>query len=212
MSDPAVDAYFETAESWQAELRALRRILLDLDLDEALKWRQPCYAAEGDNIAIIGGRKASCVVTFFRGALLTDPDGVLVAPGPNSRSGRLLSFTSVAEVHAAEPRIRAFVAESIAHRQAGTTIEPVKLVAEDWPVELVQAFSDDPEMEAAFQALTPGRQRGFLLLFNGAKQSATRTRRILEARARIMLGMGRHDCICGRSKKMPRCDGSHQHI
>lgn len=212
MSDPAVDAYFETAESWQPELRELRRILLDLDLEEALKWRQPCYAAEGDNIAIIGRRKAGCVITFFRGALLADPDGVLLSPGPNSRSGRLLSFTSVAEIRAAEDQIRAFVAESIVHRQAGTTIEPVKVDDGDWPDELVQVFEDDPEMEEAFTGLTPGRQRGFLLHFNGAKQSETRTRRILEARERIMLGKGRHDCICGRSKKFPRCDGSHQFI
>lgn len=212
MRDPAVDTYFETAESWQPELLELRRILLDLDLEERLRWRQPCYAADGDNIAILGRRKANCVLSFFRGALLSDPDGVLSAPGPNSRAGRVLNFTSVEEVHAAEARIRAFVAESIKHRKAGTTIEPVKPVAEDWPAELVEVFAEDPEMEAAFTALTPGRQRGYLLLFNGAKQSKTRTRRVREARARIMLGKGRHDCICGRSKKMPRCDGSHQYI
>lgn len=209
MTDPTVETFFETASTWQAELRALRRILLDLGLEERLRWRQPCYAADGDNIAILGQRKTGCEVAFFRGALLSDPAGVLIMPGPNTRTGRLMRFTSVAEIQAQETQIRIFVAESIAHRQAGTTIKPAETPT-DLLAELVQCFEDDPALEAAFAALTPGRQRGYLLLFEGAKQSATRTKRILAARDRIMQGKGRHDCICGLSKKMPRCDGSHR--
>lgn len=204
-----VEAWFATERPSRAMLRALRRILLELGLSEALKWRHPCYMVEGRNVAILGIRKVGCVLTFFKGALLDDPDGHLLLVGPNTRGGRLLHLTSVRQVRERVPMIRGLLDQAITLERAGRQVERDPVI-EPVPAELSQRFDEDPELKTAFEALTPGRQRGYLLHFNAAKQAATRATRIERERFRIIAGKGLHDCACGRSARMPRCDGTHR--
>lgn len=206
-----VDDYYDGLETWQDELRELRRIVLDLGLTEALKWRQPCYADNGSNVLILSCFKDAATVNFFKGSLLSDPAKVLVVPGENTVGGRFMRFTSVADIRKHEARIRAYVAEAVENERAGKTVDRSKRKELDNPEEMDAIFNDDPAFATAWDALTPGRQRGFLLQFTAAKRSATRTSRVLAARERVMAGKGPNDCICGHSKKMPRCDGSHKH-
>jgi uncharacterized protein YdeI (YjbR/CyaY-like superfamily) len=203
------DAYFDTQPDWQPELRALRQLLLAMGLTETIKWRQPCYTDRGKNIVILSARQIGCELSFLKGALLDDPHDLLILPGPDSRIARLMRFTAVEQIETRAATIRQYVQQAIELTRAGARVPPPAPAAE-LPVELVTAFEADPEFHDAFKALTPGRQRGYLLLFKSAKQASTRARRVQEMRPRILLGKGRHDCICGRSKRMPRCDGSHQ--
>lgn len=185
-----LDPYFER-DGWREEARALRRILLGCGLGEELKWRQPCYTHGGRNIAIIGKMKDAISLGFFRGALLTDPDGLLEAPGENSRFARRIRFTSTAAIEAVAPSIEAFVREAVAAAEAGTKVphsDAIELVEE-----LAAALAADPALKAAFEALTPGRQRGYNIHIKGAKQARTRVARIDKCRARILAGKGFHD-------------------
>mgnify|MGYP002635068330 CR=1 FL=1 len=204
-----VDAWFAAERPFGDVLAALRGVLRDFPVTEALKWRQPCYQAHGRNLAILGARKGGAVLSLLNGALLDDPDGQLLSAGPNTRAARLLSFASVVEVQEHDAALRRFLAQAIALEAAGQRVE-LGPTTEPIPDELTQACDQDPLLGAAFEALTPGRQRGYLLHFNAAKQSATRTARIEAARPRILAGMGLQDCLCGRSARMPRCDGSHK--
>ena len=208
MSAPA-EAWFAEPRPFQTVLNAVRRVLLDLQLQETLKWRQPCYMVDGRNVAILGVRKEGCVLNLFQGAALEDPEGQLLSAGPNTRAARLLCFTSEQQVLEREGALRSLVAQAIALERAGrrVTLEPA---ADPIPETLAQRFDADPELAAAFTALTPGRQRGYLLHFNGARRAETCAARIEQARERILAGKGRHDCVCGRSARMPRCDGAHQ--
>lgn len=205
-----VDAWFARERPCQDLLRALRHVLLDLELDEALKWRQPCYMVDGRNLAILGNRKGGCVVSLLNGALLDDPEGQLLSAGPNTRAARLLQFASMEDLCEREAPLRAFLTQAIALERAGHRVV-LDTPSEPVPEEVLACFGEDPELKAAFEALTPGRRRGYLLHFNAAKQSATRTARVAQARPRIIAGVGRQDCICGRSGHMPRCDGTHKH-
>ncbi|NNC79105.1 MAG: hypothetical protein HKN94_03035 [Acidimicrobiales bacterium] len=205
-----VDDFFGSADGWQQEMRLLRSIVGDHELTEAFKWRQPCYTtAENKNVAIISGFKEYCALAFFKGSLLEDPDGWLEAPGENSQSSRILKFTSVGEIEARRAVIEEFIRAAIEVEAAGKTVELKATSEYEMPEELLDEFSRSSEFEAAFHALTPGRQRGFILFFGGAKQSATRVARIEKHRERIFAGKGIHDCVCGRSQRLPRCDGSH---
>ncbi len=204
----SLEAWFATARPQQGALRALRRVLLDHDLGETLRWRQPCYQVDGRNLAILGTRKADCVLSLFQGVLLTDPEGLLLSAGPNTRAARLVRFTSAQDVHDREPALRRLIGEAIALERAGRRVDAAP-ASEPHPAELQACFDADPALQAAFEALTPGRQRGYLLHINAAKQASTRTARIMQAAPRIMAGLGRHDCHCGKSARMPRCDGSH---
>lgn len=192
LADPRIDGFFEDAERWGAELRALRAILLDTPLVEEWKWRSPCYTFEGANVAMVWGFKEECRLGFFKGVLLDDPQGMLVAPGENSRSSRTLNFTGVDEIRRAEPAIRNFVAQAIASEKAGRKVEFAKddLAA---PEELTVVLESDPQLFQAWEALTPGRRRGWILHFAQPKQSATRTARVEKAAPRILAGKGMHD-------------------
>jgi len=191
--NPGVDAYLAGVGAWRDELAALRAILLDCELTEEVKWRQPCYTFEGGNVAILGEMKAHGIVSFFKGSLLEDPAGVLVKPGENSRAGRLIPFTSVGEVTAMEPILRAYVAEAIEIEKAGLKVDFTRDAVLEPPSELLVKFDEDPGLKAAFDALTPGRRRGYVLHFTEPKQSKTRTARIEKATPRILAGKGRHD-------------------
>ncbi|MCI5075406.1 YdeI/OmpD-associated family protein [Oricola sp.] len=187
-----IDAFFEKDGRWREELRALRAILLDCPVGEEWKWRGPVYTAHDGNIAILHHMKDAAVVGFFKGVLLDDPDGLLRMPGENSRSSRFVKFTSVDEVAQQEAALRALIAGAIANEKAGLKVDFPK---DDlpYPAELVDRLDGDPEFRDAFEGLTPGRQRGWVLHFSGAKQSATRVSRIDKAAPKILAGKGMHD-------------------
>ena len=186
-TDPDVDAYFDAATDWAAEQRALRQILRRTPLAEAYKWKQPVYTHDGANLVTIWAFKDGCGLGFFRGVLLDDPDEVLEHVGPNSRSAMKMMFGSVAAIEAAEPRIHAYVAEAIEREERGETVDFPKDDLE-LPAELVEALAADPELSAAWDALTPGRRRSHVLHISGAKKSETRTARIERNRAKILAG------------------------
>lgn len=191
-TDPRVDAIFATATLWPDELAAVRAILGDTELTEEFKWRAPCYTFAGGNVAMLWGFREACTLGFFKGVLMADPEGVLAAPGENSRASRTLRFTSVAQVHAMEPVIRAYVAEAIGIETAGMKVEFPK---DDLPqpAELTARLAADPALRAAFAALTPGRQRGWVLQFSAPKRPDTRSARIDRAAPRILQGKGPND-------------------
>jgi uncharacterized protein YdeI (YjbR/CyaY-like superfamily) len=175
-------------DRWRAETAALKTILSAFDLTEERKWGKPCYTLDGNNVVIIQGFKESCALMFFQGALLKDPKKLLVQLG-RVQAARLMRFTSAREIATKATTIKAYVREAIAAAKAGLKVEkkPIELAV---PAELKARFRKDPELERAFDALTPGRQRGYLFHFAGAKQSATRTARIEKARPAILQGRG----------------------
>jgi uncharacterized protein YdeI (YjbR/CyaY-like superfamily) len=191
---PRRAAYLAAAEPWEDVLAELRRILLGCGLTEEVKWGAPCFMADGGNVAILGPMRDSCVLSFFKGVLLSDPEGVLEAPGANSRSARFIRFTDVAGVRAMEPVVIAYVDEAAGLERAGAKVDFGKDRDEvAVPAELAAALDGDPAFAAAFAALTPGRRRGWLIHFSGGKQPATRTSRIEKAKPRILDGKGMHD-------------------
>lgn len=190
--DPRIEDFFADAPRWRAELAALRAILLDSGLAEEWKWRSPCYTADGGNVALLWGFKEECRLGFFKGVLLQDPRGILVAPGENSRSSRTLNFTSLDEVRQLEGVVRDYVRDAIELEKAGRRVE---LPKDDLapPAELVAILAGDAALKDAFEALTPGRRRGWILHFAQPKQPVTRTSRIQKAAPRILAGKGMHD-------------------
>ncbi|QTN33442.1 YdeI/OmpD-associated family protein [Akkermansiaceae bacterium] len=211
MITPA-DSYFDQAKNWSDELNALREIALDCGLKEELKWGSPCYTSRAKNIAIIGILKDCCVLSFFKGALLTDPNGILSKPGENTQAARVIRFTSVAEIAKMKPALEAFIEEAIAAEEAGLKAIPDEKPDLVFPDELKEKLDANPALKSAFHALTPGRQRAYVVHFSAAKQSATRTARIEKCTPLILCGKGLNDCTCGLSKRMPQCDGSHKFL
>ena len=205
-----VEAYVRDTALWKRELKGARKILIDCGLTEDFRWRGPCYTHEGKNIVTLGTLKAGCSLGFLKGALLKDPRGVLEKPGANSRIARRIVVTSVSQIRELEPAIRDFVSQAIEAERAGQKVELPEDSELDLPDEVERIFETDPKLRAAFEALTPGRRRGYLLHFRSAIQSATRTARVKNCTTKIMAGKGMHDCVCGRSARMPRCDGSHK--
>ncbi|HVZ07897.1 YdeI/OmpD-associated family protein [Rhodopila sp.] len=175
-------------ERWQAEIAELQRILSKFDLREECKWGKPCYALDGKNVVIIQDFKEYCALGFFQGALLKDTKKLLVQLG-QVHAARVMKFTSVGEIAAKTATINAYVREAVAAAQAGMKVEtkPPKIPV---PKELKEKFRDDPRFKRAFEALTPGRQRGYLLHFAGAKLSGTRVARIEKAMPAIFEGRG----------------------
>ncbi len=175
-------------ERWQAEIAELKRILSGFELSEERKWGKPCYVMDGKNVVIIQDFKDYCALGFFKGALLKDPKKILVQLG-QVRAARVMKFTSAREILKNTATIKAYLREAMAIEKAGMEVEtkPAKLPV---PPELKKKFRDDPRFKRAFEALTPGRQRGYLYHFIGAKQSATRTARIEKAMAAIFEGRG----------------------
>ncbi len=175
-------------QRWRAEIAELKRILSALELHEECKWGKPCYTVDGKNVVIIEGFKESCALGFFQGALLADPEKLLLQLG-QVRAGRVMKFTTVDAIAAKAPIITAYVREAIAAAKAGRKVEtkPRRLPV---PAELAAKFRKDPRFTRAFDALTPGRQRGYLFHFNGAKRSETRAARIEKAMPAIFAGRG----------------------
>ena len=207
-----MDEYLSKASQWQEEMEALRTILLDCGLTEELKWRVPCYMYKASNIVLIGAFKEYCTLSFFKGVLLNDANGILVAPGENSQTVRMIKFTSVKEIIKQESTLKAYIYEAIEVEKAGLKVDFKKSTNLIFPQELQDKLEKDPAFKTAFEALTPGRQRAYNLYFSAAKQSNTRKARIEKYTQRILDGIGINDCICGLSKRKPNCDGSHKQL
>ena len=189
-------ARFDTAECstrlWAAGLQQLRRICRGAGLLETAKWGHPCYIHAGRNIAIIGAFRADFRLTFFHAALMSDPEKVLERQGPNTRHPGMIRFTTPDQVARMEPVIDAYLREAMGYAEAGTM--PPKVAHEiDLPDDLVEALDGDPELAAAFHALTPGRQKGYVIALTSAKTSATRFSRIARFRDRILAGKGANE-------------------
>ena len=174
---------------WKAEIAAMRRVLSSIDMEEECKWGKPTFTVDGTNIVILQGFKEYFALAFFRGALLKDPEKVLVRLG-QIHAGRVMKFTSVKEINARASIIKAYVRETIANAKAGLRVEPKKTSDYPVPEELAAAFRKDARLKGAFEALTPGRQRSYLYHFAQAKQSETRVKRIQKARPAIFAGRG----------------------
>jgi uncharacterized protein YdeI (YjbR/CyaY-like superfamily) len=192
--DPQVAEYIDRMRAWRAELEAVRPVLLRAGLEEEFKWGKPCYTHGGSNVVIFQPFKSLCALLFFKGALLEDPDGALKEQGENTRSALRLEFRSVTDVTAATRTIAALVQDAIDVEQAGLSA-PERAAADDgpYPEELGMLLDEDPALRDAWERLTPGRRRGWLLHFNAAKQSKTRVARIERATPRILEGFGMHD-------------------
>ena len=192
--NPKVAKYIEGMHAWRAELEALRPILLQVGLQEEFKWYKPCYTLGGSNVVIFQPFKEMCALLFFKGALLEDPDGALREQGENTRSALRLEFRSVADITTKKSMIAALAKDAIRVEEAGLSPPERDPADEDpYPDELVMTLEADPGLRAAWERLTPGRRRGWLLHFNGAKQSKTRFARIERATPRILEGFGMHD-------------------
>jgi uncharacterized protein YdeI (YjbR/CyaY-like superfamily) len=188
--DPRVDAFFRHVPQWREELLALREIMLETDLTESYKWGQPCYTYNDKNLVLLGGFASSFVVSFFNGSLLQDPKGILEFPGPNSRVAKVLRFTDGSQIAPLENTIKSYVAESIVLEQTGIKIQTSPANELPVPKELLDAFARVKGLAQAFYALTPGRQRGYLMHVASAKQAATRTSRIEKCVDKILDGKG----------------------
>lgn len=189
--NPKVDAYIGRSERWPEEMTDLRPILLGCGLTEEIKWGKPCYSHQGKNIVILQEMKEFLAVMFFKGALLNDAEGVLEEQGPNSRSARRIRLTSVEDVARLRDTVKAYIEEAIDVEEAGLEVGPspeLVLVEELW-----SRLDRDPELKAAFESLTPGRQREYNLYFSDAKQAATRRARIERYAQKILDGKGFRD-------------------
>ncbi len=191
--NPKVAFYFDKAESWAAEYRKLRSILLACPVTEELKWGCPCYAVDGQNVVLIHGFKDYCALLFFKGALMKDPAGVLIQQTRNVQSARQIRFTGLGEIAAQEALIKAYVAEAIELEKSGAKVAFKPTTEFEMPEEFHARLEALPELKEAFEALTPGRQRGYLLHFSSAKQSKTREARIDKAIPQIIDGLGLDD-------------------
>jgi uncharacterized protein YdeI (YjbR/CyaY-like superfamily) len=191
--NPKVNWFFDKAEKWQKEYETLRTIILGCDLAEELKWGCPCYTFEKKNIVLIHGFKDYCALLLFKGALLKDPKGILVQQTENVQAARQIRFTNVREIVKMKATIRAYVYEAVEVEEAGLKV-PLKKAAEfAVPDEFQKKLNKSAALKKAFYALTPGRQRGYLLYFSQAKQSKTRESRIEKYIPQILEGRGLED-------------------
>jgi len=179
--------------NWDEELAVLRAILLETELTEEVKWRVPTYTYDGKNVSIMSALKDACTLSFFKGVLLKDPENILEKPGPNTQSDRIIRFTDVQQIKDMEDTIKAYIKEAIEVEKAGLEVEYKDVSQYDIPDEFLEALEDSRELQEAFESLTPGRQKGYLLHFSGAKQSKTRKSRIEKCIPKILDGKGFHD-------------------
>lgn len=207
-----ITTFFEGLEKWREELLLLREIVLQSELEETIKWKTPCYTDNDKNIVILQNFKNFFALGFFKGSLHSDPQSKLISPGKNTQSGKYLKFENREELVENKELILSYIKEAIEIERAGKKISYTTAKELKIPEELANMFTADPLFESAFNTLTPGRQKGYILHFSQAKQSTTRSNRINQYKERIMNGKGLHDCVCGLSKRMPNCDGSHKQL
>jgi uncharacterized protein YdeI (YjbR/CyaY-like superfamily) len=178
---------------WRAEFAALRKLCLASGLNEELKWGQACYDLDGRNVVLIHGFKDYCALLFMKGALLKDPKGILIQQTKNVQSARQIRFVSLADINKQKAAVKAYIREAIAVEKSGLKVRKKSVAQFDVPEEFLKPLEDDPKLAEAFYALTPGRQKGYLLHFAGAKQSATRAARVEKHVPRILKGLGLDD-------------------
>lgn len=191
--NPKVDSYFRKAEKWQAELEKLRVIILDCGLTEELKWGVPCYTSGKGNVVLIHAFKDYCAMLFTKGALLTDPEGILVQQTENVQGGRQIRFSDLRDIVAMERTLKAYVHEAAEIEKTGLKVALKKVSDFDIPEEFGKKLDEMPSLRMAFDALTPGRQRAYLLYFGSAKQAKTRESRIGKYIPHILDGKGMDD-------------------
>jgi uncharacterized protein YdeI (YjbR/CyaY-like superfamily) len=207
-----VDIYLAKAKKWQKEMLFLRDILLSFELEEEIKWGKPTYTFNKGIVVMIQAFKDHFDLGFFKGALLQDKAGILIKAGENTQAARQMRFTDIKEIEKRSKIIKSYIKEAITVENNGlkyigeSKAEPIPVV------ELQQIFKKNAALKKAFESLTPGRQRAYLIHFSGAKQSETRIARIHKQASKIMCGKGMNDCTCGLSKRMPNCDGSHNKL
>ena len=188
--NPEIDAFLDGATRWKEEMEELREILLDCDLTEELKWGKPCYTAHGGNIVIMQPFKPHLSLMFFKGSLLDDPEGILRSQGENTQAALRMEFTSPEQVARRSSAVKTYIEEAIAVEEAG--LEVPKKKVEDYQThhELEKRLRADEAYREAFEALTPGRKKSYLLHFSGAKRASTRKRRIERCRPKVLEGKG----------------------
>ena len=192
-ANPKVDAFIANAKKWPQEVKRLRAILLDSELTEEFKWHQPCYTFQGKNVVVIGELKESCALAFFKGALLKDIHGVLTRPGQHSQSTRWFKFASAEEIAEMKSVVKAYIREAIEVEKAGLKVKLKKTSDLKFPEELQMMLDEFPDFKAAFEALTPGRQRAYIYHFSAPKQSKTRESRVQKFMPHILNGKGLMD-------------------
>ncbi|MFJ7993401.1 YdeI family protein [Peribacillus frigoritolerans] len=192
-TNPKVDEFLGKAKKWKEEYETLRNIVLDCELTEEFKWMHPCYTFENKNIVLIHGFKEYCALLFHKGALLKDAHGLLIQQTENVQGARQIRFTNVQEIVATESILKAYIHEAIEVEKAGLEVEFKKNEEFIIPEELHNKFDDIPALKTAFEALTPGRQRAYILYFSQAKQSKTRESRIEKCMQKILDGKGLKD-------------------
>lgn len=192
-TNPKVDGFLRSARRWREEFTALRAIVLDCGLTEELKWGKPCYTSEGKNVVLIHGFKDYCALLFMKGALLKDPKGVMIQQTDNVQSARQIRFAGVADIEKMAPTLKAYIKEAIKVEKAGLKIQKKDTTDFAMADEFRVRLDKSPALKSAFEALTPGRQRAYLLHFSGAKQSATRASRVEKCIPGILAGKGLND-------------------
>ncbi|MFJ5761939.1 YdeI family protein [Neobacillus sp. NPDC093182] len=188
-----VDEFLSNAKKWQEEMEKLRTIILDCGLTEELKWRKPCYTFQESNIVIIQDFKEYCALMFFKGVLLKDTKAILTKPGENSQTQRQIRFTNVRDIDEMEPILKDYIYEAIEVEKAGLDVNVKKSTELIIPDELQHKFAEIPALKTAFEALTPGRKRAYILYFSQAKQSKTRESRVEKYMQQILDGKGLND-------------------
>lgn len=191
--NPEVDKILAKATRWQEEFEIMRSIALDCGLEEEVKWGNPCYTYEGSNIVLIHGFKEYCAFLFFKGALLHDAEGLLIRQSDKVQAGRQVRFTSTEEIRKIEPVLKTYIYEAIEVEKAGLKVEFKKTTEYHIPEEFQHKLDEMPVLKTAFEALTPGRQRAYLLFFDAPKQSKTRESRIEKCIPPILKGKGLND-------------------
>ena len=191
--NPKADWYFSKAKKWQQESKKLRTIVLDCGLTEELKWGKPCYAFQGSNVVLIHGFKDYCALLFFKGALLKDAKGILVQQTENVQAARQIRFTNVQDIARMESTLKAYIKEAIQVEKDGLEVSYKKTSEFKIPEEFQNKLNESPALKTAFDALTPGRQRGYILYFSAAKQSKTREARVEKCMQQILNGKGLND-------------------
>jgi uncharacterized protein YdeI (YjbR/CyaY-like superfamily) len=191
--NPKVDVFINQAQQWQDEFKKLRMITLDCGLNEELKWGKPCYTFQNNNIVIIQGFKEYCALLFVKGVLLNDPKGVLITQTENTQSARQIRFSNVREVAEMEAILKDYILEAVEVEKAGLKINYKKTSEYNIPEEFQNKLDEIPDLKTAFEALTPGRQRAYLLYFSQPKQSKTRISRVEKYMPQILDGKGLDD-------------------
>jgi len=191
--NPKVDGFFRKAKKWQKEMQKLRTIALECPLTEELKWGKPCYTFQDRNVVIIHGFKEYCALLFPKGVLLKDPKGILIQQTENVQAARQLRFTSLREIFQMQSVLKDYIKEAVAVEKGGLEVTYKKTSEFKVPEEFQNKLNESPALKAAFNALTPGRQRGYLLYFTAPKQSKTREARIEKYRQHLLKGKGLND-------------------